>query len=270
MPYVPVTDAADDRLADYRALSDPAGRVAYERAAGVFVVEGGLAIERLLDSACEVRSLLVTPLMRDRLALDGVANGGTVYVADREVLAAVVGFDLHRGALAVATRPPPADPAALLAAPGVSTVLFLERLNDHENVGVIFRAARALGADAVLLDPETCDPLYRRAVRVSLGHVLHVPYARAGSTQAALDLLRGDGFTTYALTPAADATDLATVDPAEKVALLVGAEGPGLAQATIATADHRVRIAMRPGVDSLNVGTAAAIALHRLAAPPGE
>jgi tRNA G18 (ribose-2'-O)-methylase SpoU len=258
MPYVTVTDPADPRLADYGGLRDPAARVAYERAAGVFVVEGLFAIERLLASPYRIRSLLVTPAMRDRLPLDGVA--AEVYVAERDVLAAVAGFDLHRGALAVATRPPPADPAALLAA--ARTVLFLERLNDHENAGVLFRVARALGADAVLLDPETCDPLYRRAVRVSLGHVLHVPFARVGSVAEGLDLLRRNGFTTYALTPAADAEDVSAAEPAERVALLLGAEGPGLRPTTLAAADRRVRIPMRPDVDSLNVATAAAIALH--------
>ncbi|HEU0131386.1 MAG TPA: TrmH family RNA methyltransferase, partial [Mycobacteriales bacterium] len=163
-----VTDPDDPRLADYRGLRDPAGRVAYEREHGVFVVEGGLAIAQLLTSAYEVRSLLLTPAMRDRLDLAAVT--APVHVADRATLAAVTGFDVHRGALAVATRPPPADPAALLVT--ARTVLLLERVNDVENAGALFRVARALGADAVLLDEETCDPLYRRAVRVSLGHVL--------------------------------------------------------------------------------------------------
>jgi len=253
-----VTDPGDPRLADYRGLRDPAGRVAYERAHGVFVVEGALAIERLRESAYEVRSLLVTPAMLDRLGL----GDDEAYVADREVIAEVAGFDVHRGALAIATRPPPRDPAEILER--ATTVLLLERLNDHENVGVLFRVARALGADAVLLDPETCDPLYRRAVRVSLGHVLHVPFARVESMRQGLDLLRRNGFTTYALTPAGDER-VGDVRPGERRALLLGAEGPGLRQETIDAADHRLRIPMREGVDSLNVATAAAIALHRLA-----
>jgi tRNA G18 (ribose-2'-O)-methylase SpoU len=265
MPYVPVADPADPRLAAYRALNDPAGRTAYERQAGVFVVEGALAIERLVASAYEIGSLLVTPAMRDRLAL-GEDPRPDVYVAERAVMAAVAGFDVHRGALAVATRPPPADPAAIVT--GARTVLLLERLNDHENVGGLFRVARALGADAVLLDPETCDPLYRRSVRVSLGHVLHVPFARAASTAEALEVLRRNGFTTYALTPDAD-IGVGSVEPTPKVALLLGAEGPGLTAATLAAAEYRVRIPMRDGVDSLNVVTAAAIALHRVA-PPGD
>jgi tRNA G18 (ribose-2'-O)-methylase SpoU len=257
-----VTDPDDPRLADYRGLRDTAGRVAYEREHGVLVVEGPLAIERLLTSPYDVRSILVTPALRDRLGLD--EGDAHVHVAERDVLAAVAGFDVHRGALAVAARPPAADPAALLAT--ARTVVALERLNDHDNVGLLFRVARALGADAVLLDPETCDPLYRRAVRVSLGHVLHVPFARAASMPDALDLLRGNGFTTYALTPRGD-EDIEGVARADRVALLLGAEGPGLRDETAAAADRRVRIAMRDGVDSLNVATAAAIALHRLATP---
>jgi tRNA G18 (ribose-2'-O)-methylase SpoU len=252
-----VAEPDDPRLADYRGLRDPATRVAYERSHGVFVVEGALAIAALRESAYEVRSLLVTEPMRERLGL-----GDEAYVVTREVMAAVAGFDVHRGALAVAVRPPPRDPAAVLA--GASAVLLLERLNDHENVGGLFRVARALGADAVLLDGETCDPLYRRAVRVSLGHVLHVPFARVPTARDGLDLLRRNGFTTYALTPGAQ-TDVADVTPEGRVALLLGAEGPGLKAETIAAADRAVRIAMRPGVDSLNVVTAAAVALHRLA-----
>jgi tRNA G18 (ribose-2'-O)-methylase SpoU len=247
-----ITDPADPRLDDYRRLNDPAARVAFEREHGVFVVEGALAIEQLLRSAYEVRSVLLTPAMAERLRVPHAL------VVEREVLRAVAGFDVHRGALAVATRPPARDPAEVLDEARV--VLALERVNDHENAGVLFRVARALGADAVLLDAETCDPLYRRAFRVSLGHVLHVPFARTPDPVA---LLREHGFVTYALTPAGDVR-VEDAPGAERVALLVGAEGPGLKAETLARADHRVRIPMREGVDSLNVATAAAIALHRL------
>jgi tRNA G18 (ribose-2'-O)-methylase SpoU len=261
VPYVTVIDAADPRLADYRGLRDPAARVAYEREHGVFTVEGALAIERLLASPYEVRSLLVTPAMRERVG----EVAAEAYVADRALMAEVAGFDVHRGALAVAVRPAPRDPAAVLT--GARAVLLLERLNDFENVGSIFRVAHALGADAVLLDPETCDPLYRRSVRVSLGHVLHVPFARVGSMREGLDLLRDKSFVTYALTPDGDADAVTEVARPERVALLLGAEGPGLRQETLDAADRRVRIPMRAGVDSLNVATAAAVALHRLVAP---
>jgi len=246
-----IEDPHDERLADYRGLRDPATRVAYEREHGVFVVEGALAIANLLASPYEVRSLLVTPAMRERLG-DVAAP---VHVAGRELMAEAAGFDVHRGALAVAVRPPLREAADVLR--DARTVLALERLNDHENVGVLFRVARALGADAVLLDEETCDPLYRRAVRVSLGHVLHVPFARTGDLLGALE-----GFTTVAMTPGASER-VEDVEVGERVALLLGAEGPGLRAETIARADVRARIAMRPGVDSLNVATAAAIALHR-------
>jgi tRNA G18 (ribose-2'-O)-methylase SpoU len=253
-------DPADPRLDDYRGLTDPAGRVAYERVNGILVVEGGLAIGQLLASAYEVRSLLVTPAMRARLPAEIAAP---VHVASREVMHAVCGFDVHRGALAIAARPAPVDPASVLA--GAATVLLLERVNDYDNVGSIFRNARALGADAVLLDSETCDPLYRRAVRGSLGHVLHMPFARVPSVPEGLDLLQRNGFTTYALSPAGD--DVGAVPRPDRLALLLGAEGPGLRPETLAAADRRVRVPMRPGVDSLNVATAAAVALHRLASP---
>lgn len=247
-----IDDPADPRLDDYRRLNDPAARIAYERQHGVFVVEGALAIERLLESSYEVRSVLLTPAMAERLAVPGAL------VADRDVIAAVAGFDVHRGALAIATRPAPRDADAMLAE--TTVVLSLERLNDHENVGVLFRVARALGADAVLLDEETCDPLYRRAVRVSLGHVLHVPFARSADP---VETLRDNGFVAYALTPSGD-TRVDELTGAGRTALLLGAEGPGLRPETLARADHRVRIPMRDGVDSLNVATAAAIALQRL------
>ena len=248
-----IDDPDDPRLADYRGLRDPATRVAYEREHGVFVVEGALAIANLLTSPYAVRSLLVTPAMAERVG----ETGATTYVTTREVMAEVAGFDVHRGALAVAVRPPEREPADVLR--DARTVLALERLNDHENVGVLFRVARALGADAVLLDAETCDPLYRRAVRVSLGHVLHVPFARTPDLLGALG-----AFTTVALTPAAG-TRVEDVTPPVRVALLLGAEGPGLRPETVERADVTARIAMRPGVDSLNVATAAAIALHRFA-----
>jgi tRNA G18 (ribose-2'-O)-methylase SpoU len=166
-----------------------------------------------------------------------------------------VGFDLHRGVIASAERPPPNDPAELLV--HARRVLITERVNDLENLGSLFRAARAFGCDAVLLDPETADPLGRRPVRVSMGHVLHVPFARLDPWPAALQLVADAGLTTVALTPSGDRLRLP-----DRAALLVGAEGPGLTDAALAAADRRVRIDMARGVDSVNVATAAAIALH--------
>ena len=178
--------------------------------------------------------------------------------AGADVMAAAVGFHLTRGVLASADRAPePVLPGLLAAA---RRVLALEGINDHENLGALFRNAAALGADAVLLGPRCADPLYRRSVRVSMGHVLRVPFARGP-----LAALREAGLTVLALTPHPPAVPLSTVDRSvPRAALLVGAEGPGPSPEALAAADVRVRIPMASGVDSLNVATAAAIALHHL------
>jgi len=258
----PVDDAADPRLAEYAGLNDPAGRRRTEARGGFFIVEGALAIERLLAlGTWPVRSVLVTPKMAARLPTHGLE--APVYVAAPEVLEQVVGFDLHRGAVASVTRPPPRDPAELVA--GTRLVAVLEGVNDHENLGALFRNAAAFGVEAMLLDPTTADPLYRRSVRVSMGHVLAVPFARLPSLPDGLAVLRAAGLTTVALTPAGP-VPLRSLDPAElgPAAVLLGAEGPGLSPAVLDAADCRVHIPMQPGVDSLNVATAAAIAWHHL------
>jgi tRNA G18 (ribose-2'-O)-methylase SpoU len=260
----PVDDAADPRLTDYAGLTDPAGRMSAEARGGFFMVEGALAIERLLAlRTWPVRSVLVTPKMAARLPTHALA--APVYVASPEVLQQVVGFDLHRGAVASVTRPPPQDPAEVVA--GARLVAVLEGVNDHENLGALFRNAAAFGVDAVLLDPTTADPLYRRSVRVSMGHVLAVPFARLPPLPGGLDVLSHAGLTTVALTPGPGSEPLRLLDPATlgPVAVLLGAEGPGLSPAVLDTADRRVHIPMQPGVDSLNVATAAAIAWHHLA-----
>jgi tRNA G18 (ribose-2'-O)-methylase SpoU len=247
---VPVDDPADPRLADYVDL-----RGGRPTGVGPVIVEGWIAVEELLASPLTVRSILVTPKKADRLPT--VAEPIPVYVADEAVLRATVGFDLHRGVVASADRPPPEDPATVLR--GARRVVACERVNDLENLGSLFRNARAFGVDAILLDPETADPLGRRPVRVSLGHALSVPFARVERWPDDLaSLARSAGLTVVALTPTADG-DLA--DLPERAVFLVGAEGPGLAVATLELADRRVRIPMSAGVDSLNVATAAAIAL---------
>jgi tRNA G18 (ribose-2'-O)-methylase SpoU len=210
--------------------------------------------------------VLVTPAQRDALAAALAPVGAPVYVAPVDVLRRVVGFDLHRGAVASVERfVPPAWPD--LAA-GARLVAVCERVNDHENLGGIFRNAAAFGLDAVLLDPECSDPLYRRCVRVSIGHVLTVPWSRIAPWPASLAELHAAGFTVLALTPEPSATDLAAIAiaPTARAVVLLGAEGHGLSNAALAGADERVRIPLRPGVDSLNVATAAAIAFHHLTA----
>lgn len=267
---VPVDDPGDERVADYRHLTDAALRRLREEPGpggrhGIFVTEGALAIRRLLRSDYRVRSVLVTPAQLGALADDLAGLDAPVYVAGRAVMAAVAGFDVHRGALASADRRPLPPPEALFAR--ARRVAVLEEVNDHENLGGTFRNAAAFGLDAVLLCPRCADPLYRRSVRVSVGHVLGVPFARLDPWPGALGALRDAGFALVALTPDPTAEPLRRLDPASlgRVALLLGAEGPGLSAAALARADRRVRIPMAPGVDSLNVAAASAVAFAHLA-----
>ncbi|CAN5591613.1 RNA methyltransferase [soil metagenome] len=263
---VVVTDPSHPLLADFAALGDPATRRRVERAGQYFVVEGVVAIGRLLDlPQWRVRSFALLPRIADRIADRLALSDAPVVVAEEEVLAQVVGFDIHRGALASVERRDPL-PAADLA--GGRLFVVAEGVNDHENLGTLYRNAAAFGAAAVLLDPTCADPFYRRSVRVSLGNVLAVPTGRLDPLPAGLEPLHAAGVTTVALTPGADLA-LRDLDPAllgpGPVAVLVGAEGPGLTDATLAAATHRVSIPMAPGVDSLNVATATGIALHHVA-----
>ena len=270
MEPVPVTDADDPRVDDYRALHDARVRRQMETTGdgpGFFVAEGAHAVGRLLDSGRRIRSVLVDPLRLDALRADLAGLDAPVLVADQPTLRAVAGFPVHRGVLAAADRWPLPAPAAVLAP--ARRIAVLEDINDHENLGVIFRNAGSLGLDAVLLSPRCCDPLYRRSVRVSMGHVLAVPWTRLEPWPDALSALRQAGFALAALTPAADAEPLAGWAPAPdgRVAVLLGAEGPGLSPAVLAAADHRLTIPMRTAADSLNVGSAAAIAFYALSLP---
>lgn len=277
-PVVTISDAADDRLEDYRNLTDVELRRRHETAGGIFIAEGALVIRQLLASRYPVRSLLATRAKLAELMPDlaGAGGGAPVYVAGAAAMQAVCGFHFHRGALAVGERlPPPGDPAALWA--DASLVAVLEGVNDHENLGALFRNAAAFGVDAVLLGPRCADPLYRRSVRVSMGHVLRVPWAALAPWPAGIGELRSGGFRVLALTPAADARPLDEVaGSGQPTAVLVGSEGHGLSPAALAAADSRVRIPTASTVDSLNVATAAAIAFHHFGrhnsagrAPPG-
>ena len=267
-----------DPLDDYRALNDPVTRRQVERRGGYFVVEGVLGVEALLGSPYPVRSVLATERRAERVSAL-VAGRAPLIVRPEAEVAAVAGFDVHRGVLASADRLPLPPASALVD--GADLVLVAEGIGDHENAGALFRNAAAFGVDAVLLDPTTADPLYRRSVRVSLGHVLRVPWTRLTPWPDALRALGGQGFTVLALTPAADAEPIGGVAEAlgplgrrtaasatdagpTRLALVVGAEGPGLTGAAMDAATRRVRIPTAPGVDSLNVATAAAVALHAL------
>jgi tRNA G18 (ribose-2'-O)-methylase SpoU len=268
-----------DPIDDFRALNDPVRRRQVERRGSFFVVEGIVALEALLDSPYTIRTVLVAGRKAERVR-DLVRGRAPVVVrSDREV-AEIAGFDFHRGVLASAERRSPPEVAPVVA--GAALVAVVEGVADHENLGALFRNAAALSVDAVLLDPTTADPLYRRSVRVSLGHVLRVPWARLGRLPSGFDPLRSAGFEVVALTPSPDALPLDALTrelterhaagsrgagvPREgpRLALVVGAEGPGLSPATLDAADRRVRIPLAPGVDSLNVATAAAIAFHAL------
>jgi tRNA G18 (ribose-2'-O)-methylase SpoU len=223
-----------------------------------------------------VRSLLVAEEKGGSVAplISAVrARGAPVYLASRAVIAVIAGFDLHRGVVAIGDRVEPTDAGSLVSAghdPAAGPLVVGEGLNDHENLGGLFRNAAAFAATGVLLDPTSADPLYRRSIRVSLGHVLRVPFARLGDWPASLASLPAAGWELLALTPAPGAVALSSIERRGPVALLVGAEGPGLSAAAIAAAGRAVRIPMHAGVDSLNVATAAAVALHHLTRPvPG-
>jgi tRNA G18 (ribose-2'-O)-methylase SpoU len=269
-----IEDPDDPRLEDYRTLTDPALRKRYEAERGVFIVESALAVEGLATSvhASATRSVLVGHRKLARMApvIEVLAaHGAAIYTAPAEVLEATAGFPLHRGVVASVTRPEPLDPIALLERTDARTVLAVEGVNDHENLGALFRSAAAFGVDAVLLDPTCADPWYRRCVRVSMGHVLHVPHARA-EWPGGLSHLAAEGWQVVALTPGAPTLLHAAPVPGaeERVVVVVGAEGPGLDAATLsAPGVTPVRIAMAPGVDSLNVAMAATVALAHLRAP---
>jgi tRNA G18 (ribose-2'-O)-methylase SpoU len=286
-PLVAVVDPDDPRLDPYRDLTDPAKRIQIEVAESVFVVEGRLAVGRLLTSDYTVRSLLVDDHQMTAagdLVAATRAQGAPVYVASRAVVASTVGFALHRGVVALADRPDPFDPGRLLTvASGTSTadgpplLAILEGLNDHENIGALFRNAAAFGVRGVLLDPTSADPLYRRSVRVSVGHVLHVPFARLVPWPTGLRQVRQAGFVVAALAPRPTSPgEVPAVSLAELkakmadsgrsagVAVVLGAEGPGLTESARAASDVVVHIPMANGVDSLNVATAAAVAFHTL------
>lgn len=266
-PLTTITDSRDERLADYAALTDAALRKRYEHRRGVLIAEGPNPVRALLSSSYPVRSVLVAEERIAGLAdvIAGVGrSGGEVYVVSRELLYEVVRFRAHQGVIACGGRRP--GPAIEDVLRHARRVAVLEGLNDHENLGALFRSARALGIDAVLLGPGCADPLYRRSVRVSMGHVLHVPHVALDDLHEALGALRTSGFRTVALTPEPSAVDLWDLEVADddRIAVLLGAEGPGLSDTALTGADVRVRIAMHRDVDSLNVAAAGAIAFHAL------
>lgn len=260
---IPVTDPADERLADYRGLTDVALRRRIEPEGGLYMAEGAKVIERALAAGHRPRSILASEKWLDSVA--GLVDSETpVYVAPEALLEAVTGFEVHRGALAAMHRPALVSVSEVVR--DARLVVVLEGIVDHTNVGAIFRSVAGLGADAVLVAPTCADPLYRRSVKVSMGTVFQVPWTRIEPWPAGLDELRAEGFTVAALALADDAVSLADFAAAghERVALLMGAEGDGLTRAALAAADAVVTIPMAGGVDSLNVAAASAVAVWAL------
>jgi tRNA G18 (ribose-2'-O)-methylase SpoU len=257
-----VNDASDPRLADYVSLTDVRLRRSLEAVHGLFIAEGEKVIRRAIAAGYPVRSILVA---QDKLGTieDVAASGGRpLYVVPAAVAERLTGYRVHRGALASMQRralPPAEDVLA-----GARRIVVLEDIVDHANVGAVFRCAAALGFDAVLLAPRCADPLYRRAIKVSMGAVFAMPYARLADWRDGMSWLRTLGFRLLALTPDPAATPVGDIRPEGKLALLIGGEGTGLSGRWLDAADEAVRIPMSRHVDSLNVASAAAIACYLL------
>jgi len=258
---VEVESADDPRLADYRDLRDVTLRKHLEAEQGLFLAEGEKVVRRAVEAGFEPRSFLMAPRWLDGLADVLDRSDAPCYVVPDALAEEVTGFHVHRGALASLHRRPLPDVATVLT--GARSVLVLEDIVDHTNVGAIFRSGAALGFDAVLLAPRCADPFYRRAIKVGMGAVFSVPWTRLPDWHDALPSLSGHGFTTVALTLAEDAVPIEeAVAGLDKVALVLGSEGHGLSERWEASADRRAVIPMRPGIDSLNVAAASAVACY--------
>ena len=257
-PPTRIEHVDDPLVADYVGLR---GKESSE----FLIAESAAVVERLVASRLQVRSFLFTPKAHQRMAAVVARSSAPVYVAEPEVMAQIAGYDIHRGILAAAWRPLPSSLDTVLRT--AQRLLVLEGCNDHENLGVLARSARALGVDAMVLDPRCADPYYRRAVRVSMGEILHLPIVRCDTWPEPLDAIRDAGFATWALTPLSSARPLFELEVPDRLALVAGAEGPGLSTATLARITTHVRIPMHHGVDSLNIGHAVAIAMAAVSPP---
>lgn len=260
---IDITDPDDERVDDFRDLNSIDRRPDLPTGKGLVIAEGVLVVQRMLVSRFTPHAFLGTDRRLAELGGDLAHTAAPFYRASAEVMAEVVGFHLNRGVLGVARRP--AELTTMQVLTGARTVAVLEGVNDHENLGSVFRNAAGLGVDAVIFGAGCADPLYRRAVRVSMGHALLVPFARVGHWPGDLELLRNNGFQLLAMTPDSQAHTLADAMDAlvgQKLAVLVGAEGPGLTETAMRASDVRVCIPMSRGTDSLNVATAAACAFY--------
>ncbi|HEV2778179.1 MAG TPA: RNA methyltransferase [Actinophytocola sp.] len=264
---IEVTDPADPLVADFRDLTRADRRPDRPGGQGLVIAEGVVVVRRLLASPYPLRAVLGI-----RRRIDELTELADVdipaYVTSADVMAKVVGFHLNRGVLAVADRAPAAPAERIVAR--ARRLAVLEGVGDHENLGALFRNAAAFGVDGVLLGPGCSDPLYRRSVRVSMGHVLAVPFARLEPWPGGLKWLRDQGFRVLAMTPAGTLPLADALSPDDRVAVLLGSEGPGLTAEAVDAADAAVRIPMANGVDSLNVATAGAVAFYVLASLAGS
>lgn len=265
MPLEYIADGADPRLADYRNLTDTALRRVTEPRDGLYIAESVKVIRRAVDAGHTPRSVLTQRRWIGQVEEALGDRDTAIYVVPDEVAEQVTGYAVHRGALASMHRP--ALPTVAEVLEGARLILVLEDLIEHTNVGAAFRAAAGLGADAVLVSPRCADPLYRRSVKVSMGTVFQVPWARIGDWTSAVADLHEAGFEVAALALSDDAVPLReyAANRPDRVALVMGTEGDGLSRDALDAADAVVTIPMRAGVDSLNVASAAAVALWALA-----
>jgi tRNA G18 (ribose-2'-O)-methylase SpoU len=258
---VEVSDPGDPRLADYRDLRDVELRKHLEAEHGLFLAEGEKVVRRAVEAGHRPRSFLMAPRWLDGLADVLSVSDAPCYVVSEALSEEVTGFHVHRGALASLARQPLRSVDDVLA--GARSVLVLEDVVDHTNVGAIFRSGAALGFDAVLLAPRCADPLYRRSIKVAMGAVFTLPWTRLPDWYDGLPLLRDQGFTTVALTLAEDAVPVEeAVSGVDRLALVLGSEGHGLSPRWEQGADRRAIIPMAAGIDSLNVAAATAVACY--------
>ena len=258
---VEISDPDDPRLRDYRDLRDVQLRKDLEAEHGLFLAEGEKVVRRAVESGYDARSFLMAPRWLDGLADVLERSEAPCFVLSEDLAEQVTGFHVHRGALASLERRPLAPVEDVLA--GARSVLVLEDIVDHTNVGAILRSGAALGFDAALLAPRCADPLYRRAIKVSMGAVFTLPWPRLPEWYDALPALSARGFTTVALTLADDAVPVEdAVAGLDRVALVLGSEGHGLSERWQDSADRRAIIPMHEGIDSLNVAAASAVACY--------
>jgi tRNA G18 (ribose-2'-O)-methylase SpoU len=269
---IPITDPADPRIAGFTNIRERDLR----RTEGRFIAEGTVVLSMLAAAHNRRQDFTAESVLVLENRLDGIGeilaqfpDDVPIYLADKSVMNTIAGFDIHRGVLALGRRAQSHDAVGLLQSlPDNALVVVAAGIANHDNIGSIFRNAAAFGADAVLLDETCCDPLYRKALRVSVGAVLKVPYARGGTTAGIIAALHARAFALWGLSPSGR-MDIRAISPSARMALLTGTEGEGLPQAILASI-QTARIAQAPGLDSLNAATATGIALHAFSAAMGR